>query len=569
MAQADSLPSLQDQSGGRGDGARGGNTLLSGLPAALQGRQLGFIVGIAATIGLVVGIVMWAQQPSYSTVFSDLPEDERSRVVSALQDGERDYRVDSRTGAIQVPSGQVHETRLFLAGEGLPRGQGLGYEMLQDDQRFGTSQFMESARFQRAMETELARSISSLGAVDGARVHLAMPRETVFIRDNAQPTASVVVNLASGRRLSDGQVAAIVHLVASSVPSMAEDGVTVVDQRGNLLTRDEASNDMGLSSRQFEYQQLVERTYARRIEELLTPMLGSGRVKAQVSAQIDFSRQESTEELFDRDGVVRSEQLSEEREERGAMEGGVPGALTNQPPGGGEIAGEAEEGADGELPPTRLSNSSIRNFEVGKTIRHTQHGQGNIDRLTVAVLVDERTVTSEEGEQIREALAEEELTRISALVRDAVGFSEGRGDSINVISAAFQEVAEEDFAIEEPSIWQQPWMVELIRWVIAGLIVLALIFLVVRPLINGLLTANRRESEERSEQLRLTAERDKEAQLALAGGGAAASSAQLAYAGSQSDGSHEARIEAARDMINQDPALAANTVKKWLNDGEG
>ena len=565
MAQADTLPSLQDQSTpSRGAGSAG---LFGAMPSVLQGRQLGLIVAIAASLGLVVGIFLWAQQPSYSTMFSELAEDERARIVEALQAGDRDYRVEPRSGAIQVPSGQVHETRLYLAGEGLPRGQGMGYEMLQQDQRFGTSQFMESARFQRAMENELARSIASLGAVEGARVHLAMPRETVFIRENASPTASVVVRLATGRRLSDGQVSAIVHLVASSVPSMTEDGVTVVDERGNLLTRGEDANDMGLSSRQFDYQQLVERTYARRIEELLTPMLGEGRVKAQVSAQIDFSRQESTQEVFDPEGVLRSEQISEDRDRRMGMEGGVPGALTNQPPGAGQIVEEQQEGEDGEAPPMRLSNSAIRNFEVGKTIRHTQHGQGNIDRLTVAVLVDEPTVTGADGESVREAMSEQELNRLSGLVRDAVGFSEARGDSINIISAAFQDVPVEEFVSEEVPFWQQPWAMELVRWLIAAMVVLALIGFVVRPLVNGLLTANRRDNEEREQQLRLSAERQQNEQLALSGAGGSAG--QLGYSTPQSDGSHQARIDAAREMINQDPALAANTVKKWLNDGEG
>lgn len=569
MAQADTLPSLQDQTTTpRADGGTRGSGLFGAIPGMLQGRQLGLIVAIAAALGLVVGIFMWAQQPSYSTMFSDLPEDERARIVDALQAGDRVYRVDPRSGAIEVPAGQVHETRLYLAGEGLPRGQGMGYEMLQEDQRFGTSQFMESARFQRAMENELARSIASLGAVEGARVHLAMPRETVFIRDEASPTASVVVRLATGRRLSEGQVSAIVHLVASSVPSMTEDGVTVVDERGNLLTRGEDANDLGLSSRQFDYQQLVERTYARRIEELLTPMLGEGRVKAQVSAQIDFSRQESTEEVFDREGVLRSEQVSEDQDRRAGIEGGVPGALTNQPPGGGEIAEEEQGDEEGEGPPMRLSNSAIRNFEVGKTIRHTQHGQGNIERLTVAVLVDKPTVTGADGESVREAMSDEELNRLSGLVRDAVGFSETRGDSINVISAAFQDVAVEEFVSDDPPLWQQPWAMELARWLIAALVVLALIGFVVRPLVNGLLTANRRESEEREQQLRLTTEQQQNEQLALAGG-SAAGAAQLGYSTPQGDGNHQARIEAAREMINQDPALAANTVKKWLNDGEG
>ncbi len=532
-------------------------------------RQLGLVAGLAAALAMGAGLFFWAQTPNYRTVYSGLPEEERARVVEALQGSDIEYRIDRDSGAIRVPASQVHETRLHLAGQGLPRGQGVGYELLQQDQGFGTSQFMENARFQRALETELARSIMSLGAVDSARVHLAVPRDTVFIRETSQPSASVVLSLHGGRVLNEQQVAAIVHLVSSSVPNLQEDRVSVVDQRGNLLTRDPAGDSMGLSGRQFAYQQRVEDAYARRIEELLTPIVGPGRVKAQVSTEIDFSHQERTEELFDPDAtVVRSEQTLEERRERNDQAMGVPGALTNQPPGEGVIGEDGELVDEDGFPPVTVTNSATRNFEVGKTVRHIREAQGGIRRLTVAVVVDQPEVAGEDGQMVRQPLPQDELDRLTGLVQDAVGFNAGRGDNVSVISAAFRGLGEEQPLPEDP-FWQQPVVAELGRWLIAGLLGLALILMVIRPLVKALIAIPvGRDTRADTRDPALENQGAGEEPRRLADQGAAPARIGQYGPDTATAQDHQDRVDVARDLVEQEPALAANLIKSWLNENE-
>ena len=553
---------LRDDRAQAGFGQRPWEALLRG-PSA---RQLALIGGLAVSVAVMVGIFFWAQQPVYRTVFSSLPEADRAAIVEALQASDRDYRIDRNSGAIQVPATDVHETRLYLAGQGLPKGQGVGYEMLQEDQRFGTSQFMETARFQRALETELARSIRSIGAVEQARVHLAMPRETVFIRETSRPSASVVISLAAGRRLGDNQVAAIVHLVASSVPDMPEEGVSVVDQRGNLLTRDDMMEGVGMSARQFEYRQLVERSYARRIEELLTPMMGDGRVRAKVNTVIDFDHEESTHETFDPEGtVVRSEQTLEERREAADLAEGVPGALTNQPPGAGEIGAEAEDPIAEGIFPFNTSNQATRNFEVGRTVRHNRRAQGGIQRLSVAVLVDQPMVAGDNGESVREPMTEQQIQRLTALIQDAVGFDAERGDSINVIDAAFQEAELDE--VSEPAFWERPLALELGRWAIAAVVALALILMVMRPMVNGLLARGAGGRDDQDGTAALPEGGQGESARRLTGPDVESGSIEQVAADTRAD--HNAKVDAARAIIEQEPALAANLIKEWLNDDEG
>ncbi len=533
-------------------------------------RQVGLIAGLAAAVAMALGLFFWAQQPSYRTVYSSLPEEERARVVEALRTADMDFRIDRDTGAIRVPSNSIHETRLFLAGHGLPRGQGVGFELLQEDQGFGTSQFMENARFQRALETELARSIMSLGAVENARVHLATPRETVFIRETSQPSASVVLALQGNRTLNRQQVQAIVHLVSSSVPNLTEDRVSVVDQRGNLLTREPDSDSLGLSGRQFDYQQRVESTYVRRIEDLLAPIVGQGRVKAQVNTVIDFSHQESTQELFDPDStVIRSEQVLEERRDRSDMAMGIPGALTNQPPGGGQIGGEEDEVFNPAGLPFNLTNSATRNYEVGKTVRHSRQAPGGIQRLTVAVLVDQPLVEGADGEMVREPMAQEELERLTALVQDAVGFDANRGDNVNVISAAFQDIGVVDDMPAVP-FWEQPWTQDIGRWLVSGLLGLALIFMVIRPLVNALVGKGTvgKESDDADAGRRLAAGPAEDDARRLTGPDVASGSIEQYIEQANVPSAHKERLEAAKELVEQEPALAANVIKNWLSEDE-
>ena len=559
------------ESTGAGSGERPWQRFMRG---PMDMRQIGLIAAILGAVGLGVGLFFWAQQPSYQTLYSGLSESDRAQVVEALRESDVNVRLNRDTGAVEVPRGDVHEARIFLAGRGLPEGQGTGFEMLDEDQRFGTSQFMESARFQRALETELARSVSSLRPVQNARVHLAVPEDSVFIRETTQPTASVTVHLHGGRSLTDGQVQAIVHMISSSVPEMTEGNVSVVDNSGNLLTRDDDSGD-GMSSSQFEVRERLERDYQRRIEDLLTPMVGNGRVKAKVNADVDFSREELTEEMFDPDAtVIRSEQTSEEQGAGRELAQGIPGALTNQPPGAGVIGGDGEgEDGGGFMPePLDMTNTATRNYEVGRTLRHLQRPEGAVQRLTVAVLVDQPMVEGEEeGEMVREAMTAEQVEQITALVQDAVGFDEARGDRVNVVDAAFQEVDAEAEMVE-PAIWEQPWMQELLRWMIAGLVALALILFVIRPLVRALvgrpgdddkalastdgerLPPGGAHADAGDEQQRLT--------------GPDVESGSIAQTATAAPDQSDDKVQAAREMVESDPALAANVIKNWLNEDE-
>ncbi len=529
-------------------------------------RQFGLIIGLAAAIAAGIGLFVWAQEPLYRPLFSGLSDQDAGQVMSALQSAQVPHKLDPNTGAILVPADQVHQVRLQLAADGLPRSGGLGFEMLQQDQGFGTSQFMENARFQRALETELARSISSLRSVESARVHLAVPKRSVFVRDQSEPSASVLVNLFPGRSLNDGQVASIVHLVASSVPGLVEDKVTLVDQNGRLLTNRDGGA-LGGSTQQLEYRQNLESAYVRRIEALLTPMLGNGRVRAQVNAELDFSSLESTEEIYDPNGaVVRSEQTSEQRTQQALAAEGVPGALTNQPP----QAGTLEPGEGTESDTTHLNVNSTRNYEIGRTVRHLREQPGQIERLSVAVLVDQKRVLDEEGNVTREPLSAEEIAQIEGLVREAIGVDAARGDSINVISAPFQ-LEEGEVEPAEVPLMEQPWVWQAGKLALAALVGIVLILAVIRPLMQGLLGAKpgkRESSEEEAGAPQLTGTDAERPQLPGTAAGAQGAP-QLAYA--QAGGiptSYEETLTAARSVVSQEPALAANLVKNWLTEDE-
>lgn len=519
-------------------------------------RRIGLVAGLVAAVAVGIGLFVWAQEPNYRPLYSRLSQQDAAEVVEALKAGNIPYRLDANTGAILVPAAQVHEVRLGLASQGLPRGEGVGYELLQRDQGFGTSQFMENARFNRALEAELARSISALNGVESARVHLAIPKQSVFIRERNQPSASVLVNLRPGRGLGESQVAAIVHMVASSVPGLEHDKVTVVDQRGRLLTRKE-DNLLDATAQQLDYKQQLEDAYVRRIEALLTPMLGPGGVRAQVDARLEFGVEESTQELFDPAGIaVRSEQLSEQQKEDRPV-GGVPGALTNQPPQAGTLApGEPLDDAESRL--VESSRNQTRNYEVSKTIRHSRRPLGVIQRLSVAVLVDEKDAVDEEGNPIRQPLSQEELDRISSLVQQAVGFDAERGDTISVISAPFQS----QDSTERTPLLEQPWVWETGRLLLAALLALALLVFVVRPLLRNLFGPKQPEELEEDPELEQLPRAEEPLQLPGPEG------ENPLLAGVPAPVSYEDALTAARQLVSQEPAVAANVVKDWLAEDE-
>ena len=547
----------------------GGIKDFGSMPA---GRQLALMGMLAGAVAAVAGILIWALSPTYVPLYTSLEQDEAAEVVTALDGAGIRYQVDSGTGQIKVPRADVGEARLHLAGEGLPRSGDVGFELLQEDTGIGTSRMMESARHRRAMEGELGRTVSSLDAVERARVHLAEGEDSVFVRERTPASASVTVHLRGGRSLSESQVRAIVHMVASSTSDLSPENVTVVDQQGRLLTEDGA-DDRGMrqSGDRLSFTSQVERRYAEAIRDLLAPLVGSDHVRVQVSADIDFSEIERTEELYDPDTIaLRSEQVSDDlRPDMGEGPMGVPGALTNQPPAGGAVGEEQENGEENaeDAPAGQRSSSATRNFEVDRRFAHIREMPGGVERLSTAVVVDFREEVGEDGEVQRVARDAEEIERLENLVRQAVGFSEDRGDSINVVSAPFEAPVEDEMVEEERPFWTQGWFMDLARLVGALLLALIVLLTVVRPALKHLMSGSgarpsQPEPDEGEESLALT---DQSTGAGAAGGAAGEGSAVAALGGPEQD-QQEMDLEAVRGMVKEDPKRVAQVMKTWLNE---
>jgi len=477
-------------------------------------RQLLLLIALAAVISFMVGFFFWGSGKSMVPLYQSLDTKASAEVVDALKAAGEPYEL-SADGTVMVGSDRLPEVRMLMAQQGLPGGDGVGLEMLNQDQSLGTSQFIEKARYRRAIETELARSIQTIGSVRAARVHIAQTEKSVFVRERKAPTASVVVDIKGGNTLSRGQVNGIVHLVASSINDLTPDNVSVIDQGGNLLTNDgDDAAGMGLTSRQFRYRQKLEQAYAQRIESLLAPIVGSDRVRAQVSADIDFSRREGTSQTYGPDdGVLLSEQVNENTRSLGSGSsiGGMPGAIANQPPGGGQV--NPGDGQGGLTPPQDLTvdefqtlvqtpvdsdRSETRNYNVDRTIEHTQFASGQVKKLSVAVLLDENATTApadggdQADQQAAQAAAQartERLDRMRELVAQAVGIDEARGDQITLTSFPFV-----DQKIEPVStpVWEQGWFWATLKNAGIGLALLLVFLLVARPLLK-MLAESRRE----------------------------------------------------------------------------
>lgn len=531
----------------------------AGSPAAML-RQAGMLLGIAASVALGVWVVLWSRTPPYSLLFADMADRDLSAVVDTLQATAIPYKVDHASGALLVAADRVHEARMKLAAAGLPRSAGMGYELLEQDQGFGTSQFLENARFQRALEGELSRSISRLQNVRSARVHLAMPKDTVFMRERPEPSASVLVDLFPGRSLEREQVGAITHLVSASVPNLRLANVTVVDQLGRLLNAEDDDPEMAASTRRLDYTRRVEHTFVSRIEQILAPIVGHDGVKAQVTAELDFTSVEKTSERFNPDlPSVRSEQTLEERRSGGGP-GGIPGALSNQPPadadvpevaeGGGEGAGASTDSVTGDM-----RTQKTRNYELDKTISHTKLPTGSIRRLSVAVVVNNKSVVGDDGKLSAVPLDEAELERVRGLVKDAVGFDAARGDTVNVINTAFNVPIPAE-PLPEPPIWEQPWVWSAGKQVVGALFVLIALFGVIRPAMRNLM---RRETVSAEELALATAN-----QAALPRG-EDGDDEDSGAPPKQLKAPVNAEVESIKNYVNQEPKLAAQVVKGWVN----
>ena len=550
--------------------------MVRGFALLPRGRQIGVIVAVASALALGVAVLLWSQKQEYGQLFGHIPEKEAGEIVEALKKLNVPYEFEAGTGSIMAPAERIHELRLKLATQGLPREDSQGYDLLDKESSFGSSQMMENARFHRALEGEIARSIMTIRHVKSARIHLALPKESVFVRQPKKPSASVIVDLNSGHGLDPGQVEAIVHLVASSVPQLEPEDVTVVDQRGHLLNSSDSSSGMNLTGKQFDYKKQVEDHLIERVENILSPVVGRDGLRTQVAVDIDFSQTERTQELFNPDlPALRSEQTREEQSRNPSAVQGVPGALSNQPPPAGvapEVAGQqpGQTGAGGaSQEPANASKSATRNFELDKTISHSRLGTGEIRRLTVAVVVDHQKVLQPDGSYASQPFSEEDLTRFNSLVKEAVGFDTSRGDRVTVTNAAFRPEIEEP----EAQPWEQPWFWSLAKQVGAGIVILLLVFGVLRPMIKGLI--GRDEAERAATSAAASASvavgEGKEATFVGASGGGEGGGTALTDEGDElllldAPQSYEKRLEFAQRAIDQDPKRVAQVLKNWMNE---
>jgi flagellar M-ring protein FliF len=518
MSETGATAGRQNTTTASSNSANAANNESAAAPAGRFMQQLrrnplvALLIAGAASIAVVAALLMWASSPEYRVLYSNLDETDGGRIITELDTRGIPYRFSNNGQALMVPGENVHALRLQLAEQGLPRGGNVGLELL-DDQAFGISQFAEQVNYQRGLEGELARSIESLGPVEDVRVHLSMAKPSVFIRDREPAKASVVLTLLPGRVLGQGQVSAVVHMVSSSVPELAAADVTVVNQDGLLLSADTGKNN-DLDGSQLKYITEVERSYQRRIENILTPILGAENVRAQVAAQIDFSHREQTSETYGpnqppNEAAVRSRQFSVSLDGDDPLASGVPGALSNTPPGtaispingadaqtddqqddpqGNQQNAQATDNADNNANNNavrRLNQDDVINYEVDRNVEHVKYRRGQVERLTAAVVVDYRDEMNDEGEWEQIALSDDEVRQIESLVRQAMGFTPVRGDAIEVVNTPFAELVEDETVTPW---WQQREILAMAaslgRYLLVGLAALLLYLLILRPLIK-------------------------------------------------------------------------------------
>lgn len=540
-------------------------------------RQLIQIVMLAAALALGLWFFFWTQQPGYSALYSGLADRDAAEISEALRTANIPFRLEAGGSAIAVPENQLSEARLKMAALGLPQGSRSGFEMIEGEQGFGVSQFVEGARYQMALETELARTIVTLRPVRNARVHLAIPKPSAFTRQRDESAASVVLELFPGRELDSNQVKAVVHLVATSIANLSPERITVIDQSGRLLTQPDPNSEDAINDRQFDQVQRVQDDYAARISRLLEPMTGAGRISAQVSVDMDFSTIEEARELFGAEPVkVRSEQVSEESM-TGAADGGIPGAVANTPPTGEPT----QAGAPNSALPASAARSQTRNFEMDRTLVHSRQHPGRITRVSAAVLVDNipRGLDAE-GNPVTSPLEPDEIARIEALVREAIGFSAERGDSVSVVNAGFNRPA--PLAELEPlPFWENPGILRWARLGAGALAVLLVLMMVVRPALRQVLNpapalSSRSSGEDDDDGLdedeaeaRSAARLENQRRTLENEAGARRMSAEEeAHGILAGPENYEQRLTVAKAAVQQDPRRVAQVVRGWVNASE-
>jgi flagellar M-ring protein FliF len=538
---------------------------LVGFAQTPGGRSFFLMLGVAAILAVMSGVWMWSQQPDYRVLFSNFSDRDGGAIVASLQQMNVPYKFADGGGAILVPAGQVHEARLKLASQGLPKGGNVGFELM-ENQKLGVSQFLEQVNFQRALEGELARSIQSLAAVQAARVHLALPKASVFVRDQQKPTASVLLNLQSGRTLDPQQVSAIVHLVASSVPDLPAKNVTVVDQSGNLLSEaGRQNNAIGLDPSQLKYVQALQQNIVHRIESIVTPIVGPDNVHAEATADVDFSHVEQAAETYAPNqapnaSAIRSQQSSETQSGTPTTASGVPGALTNQPPApatapltaptAATAPGATAKTTAAQTPvPTNSHKDMTVNYELDKTVKYVQQPMGGLKRLSVAVVVNYKKVVGKDGKVSMKPLSDAEKTQITELVKEAMGFDKERGDSLEVVNSAFAGAEKE--IIPETPVWKRPDVLRTAmgfgKYAIGGAVLAYLFFGVLRPLLKRI--GKTFEPQEPVEDAVVHLSHDVEPM------------------GSKPR-TYQDNLDAAKQLAKNDPKMVANVVKAWVGTNE-
>ncbi len=526
------------------------------------GRKIMLMLGVAAVVAVMVAVWMWGQKSDYRVLFSNFSDRDGGAIVAELEKMNIPYKYAEGGAAILVPAERVYDARLKLASQGLPKGGNVGFELM-ENQKLGASQFVEQVNFQRAMEGELARSIESVSAVQAARVHLAIPKDSIFVSEKKTPTASVLLNLHPGRVLDTQQISAIVHLVASSVPELSPKNVTLVDQNGSLLSdTSKAASATGMDPSQIKYVQDLQQSVVKRIESIISPIVGSENVRAEATADVDFSHSEQAVESYKPNQTpdkitIRSQQTSESLNGT-ANPGGVPGALSNQPP----APTPAPITAPGQSPKATASaamgantrKDATTNYEVDKTIQYVQQGSGGLKRLSVGVVVNYRKTTDKSGKVTMKPLTAAETTQINNLVKEAMGYNQARGDTLNVVNSPFASVEPE--TIPELPLWKQPENILVAKqtgkYLLMGAALLLLYLRVLKPMLKKIAEAP-----------------------------AVPALTHTAHAPHVVQGAHGELIELpdvhrnyqesltrAQKLANEDPRVVANIVKTWVGNNE-
>lgn len=565
MAATDMATTAADS---REKSPRAGNDLVEGFGSLTLVRQIGLMIGLAASVALGFAVVLWSQEEDYRPLYGSLDRLDSGEVVSILEQNQIVYKIEPSTGALLVPSDDIHNARLKLAEVGIGTNQAVGFELLDQEMPLGTSQFIENTRYHRGLEGELARTITSINSVRSARVHLAIPKRSVFVRDVRKPTASVFLEVYPGRDVKPEQVKAIINLVASSISELQTDDVTVIDQRGNLLSTGEENEELVLADKQRQLVHTVEQRMLERVSSILEPVVGAGNYRAEISADLDFTAIEEAQERYDGDEPrVRSEHTISEVRAGDTPLGGIPGALTNQPPADGEAPEQIDPLTGEPVGPEPIKHSReniTRNYEVDRTISYTRRSQGDIARLSVAVVLDNKRILDAEGNTVEEPWSDAEIATFTTLVRDAVGFQEARGDRVSVLNSPFllREGEAAPAELDPVPWWQQAWLQAYLRPVVGLLVILALIFGLLRPVLKSIARSGSRAAEdEESRQL---------AALEAAGLGGDLSGDSVTLTGGAMalpgpEEGYEQQLNAIKGLVAEDPGRVAQVVKSWIN----